>query len=146
MLRDVSIEDLLGREPVDLHMEKIGNYITGKVIIVTGGGGSIGSEICRQVALHDPKQLIIVDIYENNAYEIQLELKKNYPKLNLETLIASVRDKKRLEDIFETYHPEIVYHAAAHKHVPLMEDSPDEAIRTMYWALIMWQVPRTSSM
>ena len=129
MLRDVSIEDLLGREPVDLHMEKIGNYITGKVIIVTGGGGSIGSEICRQVALHDPKQLIIVDIYENNAYEIQLELKKNYPKLNLETLIASVRDKKRLEDIFETYHPEIVYHAAAHKHVPLMEDSPDEAIK-----------------
>ena len=129
MLRDVSIEDLLGREPVDLHMEKIGNYITGKVIIVTGGGGSIGSEICRQVALHDPKQLIIVDIYENNAYNIQLELKKNYPKLNLETLIASVRDKKRLEDIFETYHPEIVYHAAAHKHVPLMEDSPDEAIK-----------------
>ena len=129
MLRDVSIEDLLGREPVDLHMEKIGNYITGKVIIVTGGGGSIGSEICRQVALHDPKQLIIVDIYENNAYNIQLELKKNYPKLNLETLIASVRDKKRIEDIFETYHPEIVYHAAAHKHVPLMEDSPDEAIK-----------------
>ena len=110
-------------------METIGSYITGKVILVTGGGGSIGSEICRQVALHDPKQLIIVDIYENNAYEIQLELKKNYPKLNLETLIASVRDKKRLEDIFETYHPEIVYHAAAHKHVPLMEDSPDEAIK-----------------
>ncbi len=129
MLRDVSIEDLLGREPVDLHMETIGSYITGKVILVTGGGGSIGSEICRQVALHDPKQLIIVDIYENNAYEIQLELKKNYPKLNLETLIASVRDKKRIEDIFETYHPEIVYHAAAHKHVPLMEDSPDEAIK-----------------
>lgn len=129
MLRDVSIEDLLGREPVDLHMEKIGNYITGKVILVTGGGGSIGSEICRQVALHDPKQLIIVDIYENNAYDIQLELKKNYPKLNLETLIASVRDKKRIEDIFETYHPDIVYHAAAHKHVPLMEDSPDEAIK-----------------
>ena len=129
MLRDVSIEDLLGREPVDLHMEKIGNYITGKVIIVTGGGGSIGSEICRQVALHEPKQLIIVDIYENNAYDIQLELKKNYPNLNLETLIASVRDKKRIEDIFETYHPDIVYHAAAHKHVPLMEDSPDEAIK-----------------
>ena len=129
MLRDVSIEDLLGREPVDLHMETIGSYITGKVILVTGGGGSIGSEICRQVALHDPKQLIIVDIYENNAYEIQLELKKNYPKLNLETLIASVRDKKRIEDIFVTYHPEIVYHAAAHKHVPLMEDSPDEAIK-----------------
>ena len=129
MLRDVSIEDLLGREPVDLHMETIGNYITGKVILVTGGGGSIGSEICRQVALHDPKQLIIVDIYENNAYNIQLELKKNYPKLKLETLIASVRDKRRVEDIFETYHPEIVYQAAAHKHVPLMEDSPDEAIK-----------------
>ena len=129
MLRDVSIEDLLGREPVDLHMEKIGNYIGGKVILVTGGGGSIGSEICRQVALHEPKQLIIVDIYENNAYNIQLELKRNYPDLNLETLIASVRDKKRIEDIFETYHPDIVYHAAAHKHVPLMEDSPNEAIK-----------------
>ena len=129
MLRDVSIEDLLGREPVDLHMEKIGNYIGDKVILVTGGGGSIGSEICRQVALHEPKQLIIVDIYENNAYNIQLELKKNYPELNLETLIASVRDKKRIEDIFETYHPDIVYHAAAHKHVPLMEDSPDEAVK-----------------
>ena len=129
MLRDVSIEDLLGREPVDLHMETIGSYITGKTILVTGGGGSIGSEICRQVALHEPRQLIIVDIYENNAYDIQLELKKNYPKLNLETLIASVRDKKRVEDIFETYRPDIVYHAAAHKHVPLMEDSPDEAIK-----------------
>ena len=89
-------------------------------------GRSIGSEICRQVALHDPKQLIIVDIYENNAYNIQLELRKTHPELNLETLIASVRDKKRIEDIFETYHPDIVYHAAAHKHVPLMEDSPDE--------------------
>ena len=129
MLRDVSIEDLLGRDPVNLHMEKIGDYIGGKVILVTGGGGSIGSEICRQVALHEPKQLIIVDIYENNAYNIQLELKRNYPDLNLETLIASVRDKKRIEDIFETYHPDIVYHAAAHKHVPLMEDSPDEAIK-----------------
>ena len=129
MLRDVSIEDLLGRDPVNLHMEKIGDYIGGKVILVTGGGGSIGSEICRQVALHEPKQLIIVDIYENNAYNIQLELKRNYPDLNQETLIASVRDKKRIEDIFETYHPDIVYHAAAHKHVPLMEDSPDEAIK-----------------
>ena len=119
MLRDVSIEDLLGREPVDLHMEKIDRYISGKVILVTGGGGSIGSEICRQVALHNPKQLIIVDIYENNAYEIQLELKKNYPDLDLEVLIASVRDKKRIEDIFETYRPEIVY----------QEDSPDEAIK-----------------
>ena len=129
MLRDVSIEDLLGREPVDLHMDTIGSYIRDKVILVTGGGGSIGSEICRQAALHDPKQLIIVDIYENNAYAIQLELRKKYPELNLVTLIASVRDKRRIEDIFETYHPDIVYHAAAHKHVPLMEDSPDEAVK-----------------
>lgn len=129
MLHEVSIEDLLGREPVDLHMERIGNYISGKVILVTGGGGSIGSEICRQVALHEPKQLIIVDIYENNAYSIQMELKKKHPELNLESLIASVRDRKRIEDIFANYHPDIVYHAAAHKHVPLMEDSPDEAIK-----------------
>lgn len=129
MLRDVSIEDLLGRDPIDLHMEEIAGYIGSKVICVTGGGGSIGSEICRQVALHHPKQLIIVDIYENNAYSIQLELQKNYPDLDLVTLIASVRDKKRMEDIFQTYHPDIVYHAAAHKHVPLMEDSPNEAIK-----------------
>lgn len=129
MLRDVSIEDLLGREPVDLRMDTIGSYITDKTVLVTGGGGSIGSEICRQVALHNPKQLIIVDIYENNAYNIQLELKKKYPELNLETLIASVRDRGRIENIFEMYHPDIVYHAAAHKHVPLMEDSPDEAIK-----------------
>lgn len=131
MLRDVSIEDLLGREPVELYMEKIGSYLKGKVILVTGGGGSIGSEICRQVALHGPKLLIILDIYENNAYDIQLELKKKHPDLNLVVLIASVRDKHRIDDIFETYHPDIVYHAAAHKHVPLMEDSPDEAIKTM---------------
>lgn len=129
MLKDVSIEDLLGRDPVELHMEKIGSYIGGKVILVTGGGGSIGSEICRQIALHKPKLLIIVEIYENNAYAIQLELKKKYPELQLVTLIASVRDKKRIDDIFETYRPDIVYHAAAHKHVPLMEDSPDEAIK-----------------
>lgn len=129
MLRDVSIEDLLGREPVELYMEKIGSYLKGKVILVTGGGGSIGSEICRQVALHGPKLLIILDIYENNVYDIQLELKKKHPDLNLVVLIASVRDKHRIDDIFETYHPDIVYHAAAHKHVPLMEDSPDEAIK-----------------
>lgn len=129
MLRDVSIEDLLGREPVELYMEKIGSYLKGKVILVTGGGGSIGSEICRQVALHGPKLLIILDIYENNVYDIQLELKKKHPDLNLVVLIASVRDKHRMDDIFETYHPDIVYHAAAHKHVPLMEDSPDEAIK-----------------
>ena len=129
MLRDVSIEDLLGREPVELYMEKIGSYLKGKVILVTGGGGSIGSEICRQVALHGPKLLIILDIYENNVYDIQLELKKKHPDLNLVVFIASVRDKHRMDDIFETYHPDIVYHAAAHKHVPLMEDSPDEAIK-----------------
>ena len=129
MLRDVSIEDLLGREPVELYMEKIGSYLKGKVILVTGGGGSIGSEICRQVALHGPKLLLILDIYENNVYDIQLELKKKHPDLNLVVLIASVRDKHRIDDIFETYHPDIVYHAAAHKHVPLMEDSPDEAIK-----------------
>ena len=129
MLKDVKIEDLLGREPIDLHLEEIAEYIGGKTILVTGGGGSIGSEICRQVALHNPKRLIIVDIYENNAYEIQLELQRKYPNLDLVTLIASVRDKKRIEEIFEEYHPDIVYHAAAHKHVPLMEDSPNEAIK-----------------
>lgn len=129
MLKDVKIEDLLGREPIDLHLEEIAEYIGGKTILVTGGGGSIGSEICRQVALHNPKRLIIVDIYENNAYEIQLELQRKYPDLDLVTLIASVRDKKRIEEIFEEYHPDIVYHAAAHKHVPLMEDSPNEAIK-----------------
>ena len=129
MLKDVKIEDLLGREPIDLHLEEIAEYIGGKTILVTGGGGSIGSEICRQVALHKPKRLIIVDVYENNAYEIQLELQKKYPDLDLVTLIASVRDKKRIEEIFEEYHPDIVYHAAAHKHVPLMEDSPNEAIK-----------------
>lgn len=129
MLKDVKIEDLLGRDPIDLHLEEIAEYIGGKTILVTGGGGSIGSEICRQAALHHPKRLIIVDIYENNAYEIQLELRKKYPDLDLVTLIASVRDKKRVEEIFETYHPDIVYHAAAHKHVPLMEDSPNEAIK-----------------
>ena len=129
MLRDVCIEDLLGRDPIQLRMDKITEYIGGKVILVTGGGGSIGSEICRQVALHNPRQLILVDIYENNAYNLQMELKREYPDLDLVTLIASVRDKKRMEDIFATYRPGIVYHAAAHKHVPLMEDSPNEAIK-----------------
>ena len=129
MLRDVCIEDLLGRDPIQLRMDKITEYIGGKVILVTGGGGSIGSEICRQVALHNPRQLILVDIYENNAYDLQMELKREYPDLDLVTLIASVRDKKRMEDIFAAYRPDIVYHAAAHKHVPLMEDSPNEAIK-----------------
>ena len=104
-------------------------YVTDKVVMVTGGGGSIGSELCRQIAANKPKQLIIVDIYENNAYDIQLELKHNYPELNLETLIASVRNEVKVNKLFEIYHPDIVYHAAAHKHVPLMEDSPNEAIK-----------------
>lgn len=128
-LRNVEIEDLLGRDPIKVNTEEILDYVSGKVILVTGGGGSIGSELCRQIAQHSPKQLIIVDIYENNAYEIQQELKRNYPKLDLVVLIASVRNTIRMNWIFEHYRPDIVYHAAAHKHVPLMEDSPHEAIK-----------------
>ena len=114
---------------IEVNLEDIMGYVTDKVIMVTGGGGSIGSELCRQIAANKPKQLIIVDIYENNAYDIQLELKDKYPKLNLEVMIASVRNTKRMESLFERFHPEIVYHAAAHKHVPLMEDSPNEAVK-----------------
>lgn len=128
-LRDVEIEDLLGREPIKINIEDIIGYVSGKVVMVTGGGGSIGSELCRQIAGHNPKQLIIVDIYENNAYDIQQELKHKFPKLDLRVLIASVRNTKRMQTIFETYNPNIVYHAAAHKHVPLMEDSPNEAVK-----------------
>ncbi|MBU5331128.1 polysaccharide biosynthesis protein [Anaerocolumna aminovalerica] len=128
-LRNVEIEDLLGREPVKVDLNSIMGYIKNKIILVTGGGGSIGSELCRQLAAHGPKQLIIIDIYENNAYEIQQELKGRYPNLNLVVLVASVRNEKRIDSIFETYKPDIVYHAAAHKHVPLMEDSPNEAIK-----------------
>lgn len=128
-LRSVEIEDLLGRDPIKVNTEEIIGYVSNKVVLVTGGGGSIGSELCRQIVLHHPKQLIIVDIYENNAYEIQQELKRNYPKLDLVVLIASVRNTIRMNWIFEHYRPEIVYHAAAHKHVPLMEDSPHEAIK-----------------
>lgn len=128
-LRKVEIEDLLGREPIKIQLDKIMEYVSGKVVLVTGGGGSIGSELCRQIAAHDPKRLIIVDIYENNAYDIQQELKHNFPKLDLVVLIASVRNTHRMESIFKTYLPDIVYHAAAHKHVPLMEDSPNEAIK-----------------
>ena len=128
-LRNVEIEDLLGRDPVKINLESVMSYVEGKVVMVTGGGGSIGSELCRQLAVHNPKQLIIFDIYENNAYDIQNELKRNYPELNLVTLIGSVRDSKRLNNIFAKYHPQIVYHAAAHKHVPLMEDSPNESIK-----------------
>lgn len=128
-LRSVDVEDLLGREPVRVDIDSILGYVKDKVIMVTGGGGSIGSELCRQIATHSPKQLIIVDIYENNAYDIQQELKIKYPALNLVVLVASVRNTNRMNYIFETYRPEIVYHAAAHKHVPLMEDSPNEAIK-----------------
>lgn len=128
-IKNVSIEDLLGREPIKIDMSEVFDFISGKVILVTGGGGSIGSELCRQIAAHEPKQLIILDIYENNAYDIQLELKDKYPKLNLVTLIGSVRDSRRLGDIFSRYRPELVFHAAAHKHVPLMEDSPCESIK-----------------
>ena len=128
-LRNVEIEDLLGREPVDTQVESIMGYVSGKVVLVTGGGGSIGSELCRQIARHEPKQLIIFDIYENNAYAIQQELKRNYPELDLVVLIGSVRNTHRINGVFEQYRPQIVYHAAAHKHVPLMEDSPNEAIK-----------------
>lgn len=128
-LRRVDVEDLLGREPIDVDLESIMDYVTNKVVLITGGGGSIGSELCRQIAANNPKQLIIVDIYENNAYDIQQELIKKYPELNLSVLIASVRNQNRINNIFRQYKPNIVYHAAAHKHVPLMEDSPNEAIK-----------------
>ncbi len=128
-LKEVEIEDLLGREPIRINTEEVLGYVNGKVVLVTGGGGSIGSELCRQIASHSPKQLLIVDIYENNAYEIQQELIRKYPNLNLVVLIASVRNTNRMNYIFETYRPDIVYHAAAHKHVPLMETSPNEAIK-----------------
>lgn len=128
-LRDVDVEDLLGREPIKVDLDSILGYVKDKKVLVTGGGGSIGSELCRQIASHHPRQLIIVDIYENNAYDIQQELKHNYPELDLAVLIASVRNTNRMNAIMETYRPDIVYHAAAHKHVPLMEDSPNEAVK-----------------
>lgn len=128
-LRKVEIEDLLGREPIRVNLNEIMGYVGNKVILVTGGGGSIGSELCRQIASHNPKQLIVFDVYENNAYDLQQELKRTYPELNLVVLIGSVRNTHRMESVFEKYRPNIVYHAAAHKHVPLMEDSPNEAIK-----------------
>ena len=128
-LRDVEVEDLLGREPIRVDLDSILSYVQNKVVMVTGGGGSIGSELCRQVASHKPAHLVIVDIYENNAYDIQQELLQNFPELKLTVLIASVRNTKRINSIFETYRPDIIYHAAAHKHVPLMEVSPNEAIK-----------------
>ncbi len=128
-MRDVDINDLLGREPIITDIHSIMDYVSNRVVMVTGGGGSIGSELCRQLAERHPKQLIILDIYENNAYDIQQELRRKYPNLDLVVLIASVRNKLRIDTIFEHYRPDIVYHAAAHKHVPLMEDSPNEAIK-----------------
>ena len=128
-MQQVAVEDLLGREPIRVNMEEIFQYISGKTILVTGGGGSIGSELCRQIAAHDPKLLMIFDVYENNAYEIEQELKEKHPDLNMVVLIGSVRDSRRLSSIFEKYRPDIVYHAAAHKHVPLMENSPCETIK-----------------
>lgn len=128
-IRKVEIEDLLGREPITLDINRIMDYVAGKVVLVTGGGGTIGSELCRQISDHCPKRLIIFDIYENNAYDIQNELKRKYPELDLVALIGSVRDSKRLDCVFKKYKPDIVYHAAAHKHVPLMEDSPNETIK-----------------
>ena len=129
-LRDVQIEDLLGRDEVKINLTEIKKTIEGKVVMVTGGGGSIGSELCRQIASANPKQLIIFDIYENNAYAIQQELIRKYgDRLNLVTLIGSVRNTSRINSVLETYHPEMIYHAAAHKHVPLMENSPCEAVK-----------------
>ena len=128
-LKNVEIEDLLGREPIQVNIKQIASYVQNKIVMVTGGGGSIGSELCRQIAANQPKQLIIVDIYENNAYDIQMELKEKYPQLDLQVRIASIRDEKKMDCLFNEFRPELVYHAAAHKHVPLMEDSPNEAVK-----------------
>ena len=128
-LKEVSVEDLLGRDPISTDMKEVYDLIKNKTILITGGGGSIGSELCRQVAAHEPERLIIFDIYENNAYAIQQELRDKYPGMKLDVLIGSVRDSRRLDYVFKKYKPDIVYHAAAHKHVPLMEDSPCEAIK-----------------
>lgn len=128
-LRDVEIEDLLGRDAINFDDKNVKSVIKGSVVLVTGGGGSIGSELCRQISQYNPKQLVIFDVYENNLYDIEMELRSEYPKLDLVAIVGSVRDKKRLDNVFENYKPEIVFHAAAHKHVPLMESSPLEAIK-----------------
>ncbi|NLD46861.1 MAG: polysaccharide biosynthesis protein [Clostridiaceae bacterium] len=128
-IRDVNIEDLLGREPINLDIDEVSSYLKDQVVLVTGGGGSIGSELCRQISEFKPKQLVILDNYENNAYEIQNELIHNHPELKLDTVIANIREKTRLENIFKKYKPDVVFHAAAHKHVPLMESNPTEAIK-----------------
>ena len=128
-IKNVEIDDLLGREQIKVNLDSIMGYVSGQSVLVTGGGGSIGSELCRQIAMHEPKRLIVVDIYENNAYDIEQELKDKFKELDLVVLIASVRNTHRMNEIFEKYRPDIVYHAAAHKHVPLMENSPNEAIK-----------------
>ncbi|MCR4788106.1 MAG: polysaccharide biosynthesis protein [Lachnospiraceae bacterium] len=143
-LRDVEVEDLLGREPIEVDIDSILGYVSGKRVLVTGGGGSIGSELCRQIASHKPAQLILLDIYENSAYDVQQELIAKYPGLNLTVLIASVRNTNRINSIFETYKPEIVYHAAAHKHVPLMETSPNEAIKNNVFGT--WKTAQAAAM
>jgi FlaA1/EpsC-like NDP-sugar epimerase len=135
-VRDVELEDLLGREPVTLDLNKIALYLKNKIVLVTGGGGSIGSELCRQISTYLPKQLIILDFYENNAYDIQNELKFKYPELNLKIVIANIREEKRIDNIFEQYRPDVVFHAAAHKHVPLMEENPLEAIKNNVFGTI----------
>lgn len=142
-LRDVEVEDLLGRDPITVDMDSILGYVQNKVVLVTGGGGSIGSELCRQIASHRPRQLIILDIYENNVYDVQQELKRRYPELKLVVLIASVRNTNRMNWIFENYRPDIVYHAAAHKHVPLMEDSPNEAVKNNVFGT--WKTAQASA-
>ena len=148
-LKDVEVNDLLGRDPIKVDLDSIMGYVSDQVVMVTGGGGSIGSELCRQIAGHHPRQLILVDIYENTTYEIQNELKDKFPELNLVVLIASVRNTKRVDQIFKKYRPDIVYHAAAHKHVPLMEDSPNEAVKNNVlgtWKIVQaanqWDVKR----
>lgn len=143
-LRDVDVEDLLGREPIKVDLDSILSYVKDKVVLVTGGGGSIGSELCRQIASHQPKRLIVLDIYENNAYDVQQELFNKYPKLDMVTLIASVRNTKRMNAVFETYKPDIVYHAAAHKHVPLMETSPNEAMKNNVFGT--WKTAQAAAM
>ena len=143
-LRDVDVEDLLGREPIKVDLDSILSYVKDKTVLVTGGGGSIGSELCRQIASHQPEQLIILDIYENNAYDIQQELLLKYPALKMTVLIGSVRNTGRINKIFETYRPDIVYHAAAHKHVPLMEVSPDEAIKNNVFGT--WKTAQAAAM
>lgn len=128
-LREVQIEDLLGRDAIDINVQEILDYVSGKVILVTGAGGSIGSELCRQIASHNPAKLVMLDIYENSIYDIQLEITRKYPKMDIEVLIASIRDEKRIKSIMSKYTPSIIFHAAAHKHVPLMEASPNEAVK-----------------